>query len=194
MFLKTLGNHQGLARRLARGTRLTCRPYVARWVADFEDPGPAVRRSAWALAQQPIPDFVLWVPGHDGTPGPGYYLAQALSCHWHVPAIELLERTVELPSAHAAVERPTIDEVAESLRVTRHVSGHGVLIDNVVASGASVAGAIRQLDAAGIAIAAVNCVSVDLAAGSGRFVRRIGNRWEFDPAFGRNALRDLRHG
>ena len=194
MHLRTLGHHRGNIRRLARGTRLVCRPYVARWCDDFEDPTPAVRRSAWALAQQPIPDFVLWVPGHDGTPGPGHYLAQALADLWRVPAIDLLERTEELPSAHNAVQRPTVDEVQQSLRVTKHVSGHGVLIDNVIASGASSAGAIRLLTEANIAIAAVGCVSVDLDAGSSRFIQRRGKTWDFNPFSAECPRGDLRHG
>src|SRR5258705_1905216 len=111
MRLESIGSHDGTARRLARGARLMCRPYVERWGNDYEEPMPAVRRSAWALAQQPLPDFIAWVPGHDGTPGPGHYLAQELASLWNVPAIDLLERTIPLPSAHSAVRRPTREEV-----------------------------------------------------------------------------------
>jgi adenine/guanine phosphoribosyltransferase-like PRPP-binding protein len=78
--------------------------------------------------------------------------------------------------------------------VTKHVSGHGVLIDNVIASGASSAGAIRLLTEANIAIAAVGCVSVDLDAGSSRFIQRRGKTWDFNPFSAECPRGDLRHG
>jgi hypothetical protein len=180
MRLETLGLHQGSARRLARGARLACRPYVARWGDDFEDPSAAIQRSAWVLARQPIPDFVTWVPGHDGTPGPGYFLAEALAALWHIPAVDTLERTTVLPSAHAAASRPTVDEVAHSLRVSKRISGQGILVDNVIASGASISGAMRQLTSANVQIAALASISVDLAGGSHQFVYHRGRHWHFD--------------
>lgn len=167
--LITFGQHAGTARRLARGVRLACRSYVSRWRDEYLD--PAVALSLIEKRFQFVPrtaDFVTWVPGHDGTPGPGYYLAACVASAWKVPLIEVLARRNSLPSAHSALIRPTLTAARDSLQVIDWKSqGSSLLVvDNVIASGASMLGALDTLDAANYRLVSAFAISVDLDAGS----------------------------
>jgi hypothetical protein len=166
MQLVTLGNHEGAPRRLARGLRLTCRPYVERWGNEYETPEDAIRRSARLLSHWiPTADAITWVPGHDGTPGPGHPLAEALGALIHSPVAQLLVRATSLPSAHAAADRPSVLESKLSLEgvpCRKPTRPRVLLVDNVVATGATLAGAALVLDELGYNVSAA-AVSIDLS-------------------------------
>ncbi len=165
--LVTLGPHIGEVRDVARGVRLAARPYVERWGTDYLEPEEALRRACALLHPPERADVITWVPGHDGTPGPGYALAAALADRWELPLRECLVRRHEIPSAHSSTTRPSLDRVRASLAVACERPGRVIVADNVIASGANMIGALRTLTAAGWPDLIALSVSVDPAAGSG---------------------------
>ncbi|WGX98157.1 hypothetical protein [Nocardioides sp. L-11A] len=175
--LVTLGPHAGSIRDLARGVRLAARPYVDRWGRDYLEPADALRRASELLPRPERADAVTWVPGHDGSPGPGHALAAALATSWRLPLRECLLRPHEIPSAHSSGERPGLDSVCDSLAVTGRHPGRLVVVDNVIASGANMLGALRTLAAAGRTDLIVMSVSIDATAGSGAHLVPQGGGW-----------------
>lgn len=164
--LSSLGAHQGLARKVARGIRLASRPYVSRWGTDYLEPADAL---SMACSLLPSPDgakAITWIPGHDGSPGPGFDLARALSHAWGLPLTEGLVRVRHVRSAHSSSCRPSAAESWQSLRPCGPPRSDGILVDNVVASGGSMSAAISMLVSEGgwTNLRSVS-VSTDLTAG-----------------------------
>lgn len=187
MRLVTLGEHKGNARRLARGVRMTCRPYLDRWGFDHLDPDVAVKQCEYDFSTVDKPgDILTWVPGHDKSNGPGHAVAEVLAGLWGVPLVETLKRSCPVRSAHSAPSaRPSIDEVRSSLSALDPtaldvVDRTVVVVDNVIASGASVIGSAQLLLDAGFRVDGIVSISVDLSAGSRHYITpRSDTSWVF---------------
>lgn len=173
--LLTLGPHLGQARRIARGVRLSCRPYVERWGEDFVDPDLALDIFAASLPRITHFDAVTWVPGHDGSPGPGFYAAESLARLWGIPLKQQLQRVIAIPSAHGASERPSWSSTLMSLEATDEClapNARLLVVDNVIATGANMCAAVSALVQLGYANVTVATCSVDLSAGSSALIHR----------------------
>ena len=162
-----MGTHAGDPRRIARGLRAACRPLPARWADEVADLGEVRRRVlAWLDGGVGAPeglDAVAWVPGHDGTPGPGHLFACLVGEAWSLPVVELVTRRVVLPSAWATPRRPSIAAQLASLSAPASVRRRLVVVDNTVATGASITATSTALQAAGHDVAAhlsVTCSAV----------------------------------
>lgn len=172
--LTTLGLHRGHTRQVARGARLTCRDYVPRWADDYLGPDEvsATLRSRFGHASEP-PDLVTWVPGHDGSLGPGYFVAETLARSWNRPLVESLIRVAPLPSAHDCV-RPTLKQALSSLACVaspHRTTDRLAVVDNVVASGVSMYAAITKLYEDGYESLNPISISADPTAGYQRYFR-----------------------
>jgi phosphoribosylpyrophosphate synthetase len=164
--LITCGNHAGEWRRISRGIRAMCRPVLSRWDADFAAEAAAVDRVREAFANVPPPgDILVWVPGHDGSGGPGYELARILSKVWSIPMWDVVQRSHLMPSAHSAdIVRPTKEQQELSMYVgpsTLFMNRRFVVVDNTIASGSSMAGAVSALRRQSAAVAAAVAISID---------------------------------
>lgn len=80
--LLSIGVRAGTPRRLARGLRATCRPVPRRWADELADDGEVRRIVLGWLGGL---DAIAWVPGHDGSGGPGYRFASLVGEAWSVP-------------------------------------------------------------------------------------------------------------
>jgi hypothetical protein len=153
-----MGAHVGNARRVARGLRAACRPVPARWADEVADLGEVRRRVlAWldgGLAAPEALEAVAWVPGHDGTPGPAHLLACLVGEAWSLPLVELVTRRVAIQSAWAA-RRPSTAAQLGSLSVICDERRRLVLVDNTIATGASITATSTVLRAAGHDVAAL---------------------------------------
>ncbi|MEQ1698954.1 MAG: DUF6349 family protein [Ilumatobacteraceae bacterium] len=156
----SMGAHTGQPRRLARGLRAMCRPVAEHWQGDFTDRDTTtVDLSAWLIGvDRPAGDVVTWVPGHDGTPGPGAELAALLSTAWSIPTMPLVERHTPIRSAHTADSRP---DHLEQQRTLTAVTGHAnvIVVDNAVGTGASMSATVAALEAAGHHVTAIVTVT-----------------------------------
>lgn len=156
----SMGTHTGQPRRLARGLRAMCRPTPEHWQGDVTDLGSTtVELTAWLTSiDRPTGDVVTWVPGHDGTPGPGAELATLVSAAWSIPARQLVERHTPIRSAHSAGTRP--DQREQQQTVTA-VTGHTkvIVVDNAIGSGASMSATVAALQAAGYHVTAIVTVT-----------------------------------
>lgn len=176
--LSSLGAHKGITRKMARGIRLASRPYVSRWGADYLEPADALSMACELLPSPRDAKFITWIPGHDGSPGPGFGLASALSRAWGLPLTESLIRVRHLRSAHSSSCRPSPSESWHSLRPYGPPHSDGILVDNVVASGGSMLAAISMLVSEGgwTNLRSVS-VSADLTAGCGRLLKSDNSNW-----------------
>lgn len=161
--LDTLGLHQGALRRMARGVRMESRPAPPYWGLDYYEPELALRLVCSVSAPPPAVEWVTWVPGHDGSPGPGFALAQALALHWRMPLVESLIRVHSVPSSHASPIRPSFNQSLRSLQVIGPPRNSLLLVDNVVATGNSMSSCMQALSLAGWSGAQAWSLSVDLA-------------------------------
>ena len=159
--LHTIGVHDGLARDIARALRITCRPAPSAWATSPLDLDTAGRHAHnWArLHPQPEADAVTWVPGHDGSPGPGYAFAELVADAWRLPLVDAVQRTAPIPSAHRSTRRATLDEQVASLH-TRATSRRLVVIDNTATSGTSLHAVIDRLHAEGVIVTAAVTASI----------------------------------
>lgn len=178
--LRFLGRHTGYVRQLARGTRLTCRDYVPRWQGDFLEPVDALAALAPLLpAWHDELDAVTWIPGHDGSPGPGYYVAEVVARSLHVPLVEALVRTTQLASAHASADRPSFHAVRQSLVAAPTIASpldRTLVVDNVIASGATMRGALAVLRDTGYQHLEAFSISVDPLAGCRVYMSEVPRR------------------
>lgn len=172
--LYAVGPHEGYARRVARGVRLASRPYVTRWQGDYEDPDVALKVASFMVERPRKATTITWVPGHDGTPGPGYALAEALAMRWGLRLEEHILRRKFLNSSHDSTTRPTCGEVKRSLQGVPPVSGdsgrHLLVVDNVIASGASMVGSLQSLLDCGWTDIEALSITVDMDAGVRRYL------------------------
>lgn len=172
--LRFLGPHTGYVRQLARGTRLVCRDYVPRWQMDYLEPGDALHALPPLLPTwRGEIDAVTWVPGHDGSLGPGFYVAEVLACSLRVPMVEALTRSTKLDSAHASIERPAFNAVRQSLSADPDIvspQDRILVVDNVIASGATMRGALAVLRGIGCQHLEAFSISVDPLAGSSAYL------------------------
>lgn len=174
--LLTLGDHRGYVRQIARGVRLNSRPYVERWQNEYLEPADALLRAQVLFERPPSVDAITWVPGHDGSPGPGFDLAIALASRWKIPLIECLVRVLPIRSAHSAIRRPSEAESRSSMAVAGPPRDGVMVVDNVIASGASMAAALSVLEDGGWRGLAALAISVDTNAGSSRYLETWGPR------------------
>ena len=158
-----MGAHNGDARRVARGLRAACRPVPVRWADDVAGLGEVRRRVlAWLDEGVGAPeglDAVAWVPGHDGTPGPAHLLACLVGEVWSLPVAELVTRRVAVPSAWASSRRPSTATQLGSLSAIPSRRRRLVLVDNTIATGASITAAAAALHAAGHDVAGLVTVT-----------------------------------
>ena len=162
-----MGTHAGDARRIARGLRAALAPPPALWADEVADLGEVRRHVlAWLDSDLDAPDgldAVAWVPGHDGTPRPGHLFACLVGEAWSLPVVELVTRRVVLPSAWATPRRPSLAAQIASCSAVPHERQRLVLVDNTIATGASITATSTTLLAAGHDVAAhltVTCSAV----------------------------------
>ena len=102
---------------------------------------------------------MTWVPGHDGSPGPGYAFAELVADAWRLPLVDAVQRTTPVPSAHRSPRRATLDEQVASLHAlptTRRL----VVVDNTATSGTSLHAAIDRLHAERVVVTAAVTASI----------------------------------
>ena len=166
--LYAVSRHSGYARSVARGIRALCRPRDPAWggrALPSEDECRAFVVRAFSSLACPG-EVVTWVPGHDGSNGPGHFVAQWLGGLWRLPVRELFSRSVPLPSAHDCSVRPTLLEQVASLAVLGDcipLKARVVVVDNVVASGSSMLGCLAVAERHAIRVSALACVTVDMS-------------------------------
>jgi hypothetical protein len=156
----SMGTHTGHPRRLARGLRAMCRPAPEHWQGDVTDrDSTTMELTAWLTSiDRPTGDVVTWVPGHDGTPGPGAELATLVSTAWSIPTQQLVERHTPIRSAHTADRRP--DHLEQQQTLTAALGNTNVIVvDNAIGSGASMSATVAALQAAGHHVTAIIAVT-----------------------------------
>jgi orotate phosphoribosyltransferase len=102
---------------------------------------------------------VTWVPGHDGSPGPGYAFAELVADARRLPLVDAVQRTAPIPSAHRSTRRATLDEQVASLHA-RATSRRLVVVDNTATSGTSLHAVIDRLHAEGVIVTAAVTASI----------------------------------
>ena len=158
--LHTLGVHDGLARDIARALRATCRPTPSVWAVPLLEDDAARCVHNWARRHpQPEADAVTWVPGHDGSPGPGHVLAELVADAWHLPLVDAVQRTTPIPSAHRSPRRATLDEQVASLHACP-TTQRLIVVDNTATSGTSLCAVIDRLHAERVTVVAAATASI----------------------------------
>ena len=160
--LHTIGVHDGLARNIARPLRITCRPAPSPWATSPLDLDTAGRHvHDWASRHpQPEADAVTWVPGHDGSPGRGYALAQLVADAWRLPLVDAVQRTAPIPSAHRSTRRATLDDEQVASLHARATNRRLVVVDNTATSGTSLHAVIDRLHAERVIVTAAVTASI----------------------------------
>lgn len=118
-------------------------PYLARRIRETAHPGLLALLSGAVLV--PIPRSAIY---QEGMPWPALAVAQALVAEGLAPRVErLLERHTAIRKAATAARgnRPTPREHVATLRASPLLAPRLVLVDDVVTSGAQIAGAAEAL-------------------------------------------------
>lgn len=166
MNVTTIGDHHRVAKQLSQGLRSICRRPPGRWQDLYPNRDETLTAiHGWLATIAPTGTHVTWVPGHDASPGPGHLLAAVVADTWNLPLVELIERSHHLRSAFANPhQRPTAVEQRSSLRATTgRFDGVVVLVDNTIATGATISAAVDVLAAAEFTVGSIVAVSTTVA-------------------------------
>ena len=158
--ITAMGTHDGYRRLVTRGVRAIARGPLLE--GTYETPQRtinAIRR--WAAATTPTGHVLTWVPGHDGTGGPGRVLAEILADVWQLPVADLVTRTRPLVSAHASgLKRPSLEQQHATMTAHhRPPAADVVIVDNTIASGASITAAVDALTCTGINVTSLVAIT-----------------------------------
>ena len=149
--IRTLGPHHGPAGLIAKALRTVTRPAPIRWTrtpADIDTAAVTLHRWA-ALLDLTDVDALCWIPGHDGTPGPGHTAADIIATATGLPMLDACQRRTHTESA-CLVGRLHWTHHARTLHApSRHRPQRLALIDNTIATGHTAQGAAAVLTAAG---------------------------------------------
>ena len=147
----TLGPHHGNAALVAKALRTVTRSTPIRWTrtqADLDTAALAVATWAALLDLSDV-DALCWIPGHDGTPGPGHTTAAIIAAATGLPLIDACQRRTHTDSA-CLVGRIHWTHHARTMHTpSRHRPQRLALIDNTIATGHTARGAVAVLAAAG---------------------------------------------
>lgn len=161
------GRHEGELAEVARGLRAACRPVPARWRGQYSDM-QSVRSLIASTFESVIPpkdSIITWVPGHDNSGGPGSVLGAILSELWGIPGHQIIDRVDVASSAFESACHPPARELIPTLRTVGCSSATDVIVvDNVVASGASMGACCEVLTRAGWRVRMALAVTIDLKA------------------------------
>lgn len=163
--LYTMGDHQGRTRAIARTITQLTRPRRDYW-HDCLPLSEAVSEVRQRFSRvRPKADAICWVPSHDASFGPSQSFADLLAELWGIPKAECLVRRRAIKSAHRSASRPSFGEQVTTIDgIAPATTTRVILVDNVVATGASLLAGKTVLEQAGLAVRMMCSLSVDYTA------------------------------
>ncbi|MPM51126.1 hypothetical protein SDC9_97873 [bioreactor metagenome] len=156
-----LGNHWGDIRSIERGIRSLTRPVNV----DYFYPLLSLKIVNGIYSNISVNcDIISPVPSHDNSIGPAQLFANVLSDVWNIPRVDLLSRKIKQKSAHYSIKRPGVEDHKRTMGVNIHLDllkKKVLLVDNVIATGSTIAAALELLINNGYHVANICCISID---------------------------------
>jgi hypothetical protein len=160
-----LGPHKGEARQIERGFRTLTRRVQPHWNEEYYKSDQAISKIRKNyLMEQSYGDYITYVPSHDGSLGPSEKFAFLLSELWEVPVKQILVRVKPIKSAYYSTVRPSKDQQNDSMEVIKNYDlcdKKIILVDNVIASGATIAAALSASVKGGYNFSSIYCLTID---------------------------------
>lgn len=147
----TLGAHHTDAGLVAKAMRTATRPtprYWTRQPVSFESAAAALTRWANGVDLHDV-DALCWIPGHDGTPGPGQPTASVLAAATGLALLDACHRTTTTTSACGGGRHHWTHHARTMHSPSRHRPQRLALVDNTIATGHTARAASVILTAAG---------------------------------------------
>lgn len=156
-----LGSHWGDIRSIERGVRSLTRPVNV----DYFYPLLSLKIVNGIYSNISVNcDVISPVPSHDNSIGPAQLFANVLSNVWNIPRIDLLSRKIKQKSAHYSIKRPSVEDHKRTMGVNIHfdlLKKKVLLVDNVIATGSTIAAALELLSNNGYNVVNICCISID---------------------------------
>lgn len=160
-----LGRHIGKARQIERGFRTLTREIQPNWNGEYIKSDQAISEiRKHFLMVKPYGDYITYVPSHNCSLGPSEKLAFLLSELWEIPVKQILVKVKPMKSAYDSIIRPSKEQQQDSMGVIKHsdlFDKKMILVDNVIASGATIAAALSASIIGGYSFSSVYCLTIE---------------------------------